>query len=111
MEEGLSSRNNCSSVQQTMVCIVNAAECYYCNHKSPQLVLTLSQINPIHAISVNITYTLILFPTKAYGFQLVSFTQISHQYPVSASSLQHTCHMHCPPHASLYHQDKLTIFC
>jgi len=40
-----------------------------------------------------------------------SFTHFSHQNLAWASSLQHTCHMHCPSHSSFYHPDKFIIFC
>jgi hypothetical protein len=49
MEQSPSGEGYCSSASQKNSRILHSLNIHDCIHKSPQLVLILSQINPVHA--------------------------------------------------------------
>ena len=63
----------------------------------PSLVLTLSQINPVHTLlhSCLNTYSAIMPSKRRKNLRSVSFVQIS---PVGISVFPYTCHMPSPSH-------------
>jgi hypothetical protein len=67
-------------------------------HKSPPLVPTLGQINPVHTIPSYLRSILILSTTYVLVFLVVSFLLAFPPITYMHSSSPHSCYMPCPSH-------------
>ena len=77
---------------------------HYCIHTCPPPVLTISQLNPVHAPESHFlkTHPNIILPSMPGSSKWSLSLMFPHQNPVYASPRPHTCYMASPSHSSSF---------
>jgi hypothetical protein len=95
------------SASQGIPHILRKPKLHYCIHNCQPPVPTLSQINPVHALTSHLLkfYLNIILPSTPGSSKWTLSTRFPHQNPVYTSAFHQTCYILRPSHPSLfYHQ-------
>jgi len=110
MEHKLSWETNWFAASQEIPRIILNTKVHYRIHKSLTLVLILSRLNPVHALTshfLKIQLNIIL-PSKLRSPKWSLSVRFPHQNPVYTSTLPHTCYVPRTAHSSqFYHPNDI----
>ena len=105
MEHSPSGESNRSSASHEILRILWNPKVHYSSYKSPPLVPTTNQINPVHAptshfLKNHLNIILLSMPGSSKWHLSLRFT---HQNPICTSPLPITFYMPCPSNSTWFH--------